>query len=943
MKKRAGLFTTILILAILTLSVLSARFTSTVTIQGEETRQMLVNALASQLEAVSIVRARSIVPGCDWLVLDEQTTPEVAQYIEENVGNSFRSAAESMTRDSNLAWIIRCNGKEYRHNWVDSYSQEEGALNYTIRSNGGKITYAGATQPNVLFSRAQSILVNPAIVPEERRNQYGSEYYYSLTLPDGFSIEYYVPKTLAPNGGSIVRTAAVVSQRGIDYCMSVGSVIILLLVFLYSWKGEEDFPLLKRISRLKAIFAAAVLLFVMMAIFSFTANVTMSSADGSLKSIYQSFSMTSWWAGLAAYLSVITVWAAFFFSVALLCLYIKRAVKKGPAFIEEDLASTWLIRRLKKRVNSILEPDNRKAPETKMILCAVITLAILAILMCTGFFIGQEIFGYPIAGLMVGTLAGITVCLILIFSVGHKSMNSYHKVYLASRQLAKGDFSSVQPQSVGIYQPLYNEMLHVSDRYESALKEGLSSQVTKAQLISNVSHDLKTPVAGIQSYSELISLSSNMDDIRHYAAHLQNYTARLNALMEDLFDITKATSGDIALDLTCIDLCELVEQVKVEWEDSMARKNLTIVSSLYGPVMIEVDPDKTVRVIDNILSNALKYSLEGTRVFIGLERFEKHCELRIRNTSATILDFDPEKIMERFVRGDASRSVSGSGLGLAIVKSFVEVMDGTFEIKVDGDLFTAILRFPIDPEKQPEHVTLHLSDNARPQIEKASEPAENPIVHSLRTDPPAFSVGSPIVYDGDEEELFDDEESQVTKELPFGPSPAGNADEGNPQNPQSPQDAGSALHLELDAASVTGETRDEVSSAWFSSDPLFIASQKSIENPASDQEADITDPLLAASIRSLEAEQQNARDEEDESVEPLAAEKTEESAFDADQADSDAEVQTADGEEAIDPLLAASMKSLQVEAEARQNASSAEESALEAEEDHSTDSGECTE
>lgn len=702
-RHRTRFFSVLLVLLIIVLSAFSLRLTSTVMIQGNDVMQNFTNKLGGDLENLAIVRARSIVPGCEWLTIDGDPDGQVRQFIEENLGNTIRSSADSLSRDSNLAWIARYKDKEYRHNWKDAYHQNEGALDYTIRSTEGGITYSGAIQPNYSFARKRSILVNPSLVPEERRNTYGSEYFASLGLPDGFSIRFYVPKTISPNGGMIAQIASHVNENAIDFCMRYGTLFLALELFLYPYAAEEKFKPFVRMCRMKAGLVIVLLGLMFTFIGSATSRISIENACGNLQLLYASFAMTPLQSELAAGASVFLVWILFFCTISMTALYLKRIFKKGAQFIQDDTFTYWAIMHTKKWVLESFSPYNRSTPEVRVALVAAGACAVMALAL----FIGAMMFG------IYGLLAALVVCIlgsvIMIVALGKEMARDFQKVYTASKQLAEGNFSSVVEDHVGLYQPLYDELLHVSDSYESALKDGLSSQVSKTQLISNVSHDLKTPVAGIQSYSELISMTTNMDDIQHYAKHLQNYSRRLTALIEDLLDITKATSGDIVLEPVRIDLCELVEQVEVEWEDSLKDRHLETVLSLDGPVMIDLDPGKMVRVIDNLFSNIMKYSLPGSRVFITLVRRETECELSFRNTSATILDFDPEKIMERFVRGDSSRHETGSGLGLAIVKSFIEIQDGTFEIETDGDLFKARIRFPIDPAAN-KPAPLHKAD-----------------------------------------------------------------------------------------------------------------------------------------------------------------------------------------------------------------------------------------
>lgn len=177
---------------------------------------------------------------------------------------------------------------------------------------------------------------------------------------------------------------------------------------------------------------------------------------------------------------------------------------------------------------------------------------------------------------------------------------------------------------------------------------------------------------------------------------MTNYTDRLNNLIQDLFEISKANSGNIDLEPQKINLIEFMEQVHAENMSLLEEKNLILVFEHDDEdIYCTFDPDKTVRIFENLISNISKYTLENTRVFVTCKKEKNFATITYKNISKTFLDFDPEQITERFVRGDASRHESGSGLGLAIIKSFAEIQDGQFKIEIDGDVFKAILKLPL--------------------------------------------------------------------------------------------------------------------------------------------------------------------------------------------------------------------------------------------------------
>ena len=182
------------------------------------------------------------------------------------------------------------------------------------------------------------------------------------------------------------------------------------------------------------------------------------------------------------------------------------------------------------------------------------------------------------------------------------------------------------------------------------------------------------------------------DERKVYVDTLDKKSQRLKVLIEDLFEVSKAQSGNVQMNFMDVDVVSLMKQVKSEMEDRLEASDLTFRWNLpEEKIMLSLDGKRTYRVFENLISNALKYSMPHSRVYVDVENSKDSVKVIFRNTSAQELDFDPERLTERFVRGDASRKSEGSGLGLAIAKSFVELQNGRFKIEVDGDLFKVIL------------------------------------------------------------------------------------------------------------------------------------------------------------------------------------------------------------------------------------------------------------
>lgn len=217
----------------------------------------------------------------------------------------------------------------------------------------------------------------------------------------------------------------------------------------------------------------------------------------------------------------------------------------------------------------------------------------------------------------------------------------------------------------------------------------------KTELITNVSHDLKTPLTAITTYIELLEGESVTPREREeYLCVLKKKSERLKFLIEDLFEVSKANTGNIKLNLVEMDICSLLRQVYLEYEDRVEEAELIFRFRMpEEKVILRLDSQKTYRVFENLYTNIIKYAMPHTRVYVNAEKTEKGIRIEMKNMAATELNIPPEELTERFVRGDSSRNTEGSGLGLAIARSFVELQGGTLKIEIDGDLFKVIINW----------------------------------------------------------------------------------------------------------------------------------------------------------------------------------------------------------------------------------------------------------
>ncbi|MCM1044886.1 MAG: HAMP domain-containing histidine kinase [Candidatus Gastranaerophilales bacterium] len=263
-------------------------------------------------------------------------------------------------------------------------------------------------------------------------------------------------------------------------------------------------------------------------------------------------------------------------------------------------------------------------------------------------------------------------------------------------QIAEGHLNVSVTENMGVFEPLKPQISRIQEGFGKAVSEETKSQRMKAELITNVSHDLKTPLTAIITYIDLLKDKSLTEKQREqYLDTLDRKAIRLKALIEDLFEVSKANSQNVTLHLMEVDLVNLLKQVAFELEDKLKEADLDLRMILPDEkISLQLDSQKTYRIFENLFGNVAKYALHGTRVYVECRQEEKHVEVILKNIAAEEITVSGQELTERFVRGDASRgNTDGNGLGLAIAKSFAQLQGGSLNVDVDGDLFKVTVAF----------------------------------------------------------------------------------------------------------------------------------------------------------------------------------------------------------------------------------------------------------
>ena len=238
----------------------------------------------------------------------------------------------------------------------------------------------------------------------------------------------------------------------------------------------------------------------------------------------------------------------------------------------------------------------------------------------------------------------------------------------------------------------------IAGGFKNAIEESLKSERLKTELITNVSHDIKTPLTSIINYVDLLKKEDIKDEkVKEYIEILDNKSQRLKKLTEDLVEASKASSGNVKLNIESINIKELINQTIGEFKDRLEKRNLKIeVDMPIEDVKISADNRYMYRIMENLFGNISKYAQENSRVYVDVKKTNKKIDISIKNISKDKLNISSDELMQRFVRGDKSRYTEGSGLGLSIAKSLTELQKGTFDIIIDGDLFKVVMEWNIN-------------------------------------------------------------------------------------------------------------------------------------------------------------------------------------------------------------------------------------------------------
>lgn len=469
------------------------------------------------------------------------------------------------------------------------------------------------------------------------------------------------------------------------YTVAGGVLFVLLLLAL-------ALPAVKRLEigrsalcrlNFEPLCAIGVLWFVIMGEGSIPGSLIAATMNGTLRQELIRAEFLPWFADGAVFALNLTFWifAYGLFYWGITCC---RAIfSLGPwRYFKERTWSGRFLRFIKRWACNALNVFNEtdwESKSTKILIKAVIgNFIILTLISCLWFW-------------GIGALMIYSVVLFFLFKKYWGQMQMKYRILLNGiNQIAEGNLDVEIKEDLGVFNSFKEQLSRIQEGLKKAVGQELKSERTKAELITNVSHDLKTPLTAIITYVNLLKQEHITEEERAaYIQVLDQKSMRLKVLIEDLFEVSKANSGTVALHPENVDIISLLKQVRFELNDKIEASGIEFKFNFPGErVELYLDSQKTYRIFENLLVNITKYSMTGTRAYIQVTREPQgYVTISMRNISARELNVAPEELTERFVRGDSARNTEGSGLGLAIARSFVEVQGGAMVIEVEDDLF----------------------------------------------------------------------------------------------------------------------------------------------------------------------------------------------------------------------------------------------------------------
>lgn len=575
-------------------------------------------------------------------------------------------------------YVVMNFDKDGKVNVVDSYGVNQKVIN------------------QMLLSKAREDLMNT--------NLGENSISYKLTPIKNVTLVYAIPKVISKDDsagygyGSIynsdnisgyinnVENNSYYKISGMILKIMLAIVVIVALAFPYR-KSKEllGFDTLSRIP-LEILFIAVAI--VQGIVDLYPTGIISDTLNGNYVEYLINNDISAKMASILVSLMNLTYWFVIFSIIFVFITLLKHILNVGirEYFVKNTVTGmffVWFTKAWKKVINQIRTINLKEKPNKTIAIILGVNLAIIVIMCSMWFF-----------GIILAIIYSIVLFKVLS-DYSKKTVCEYNQLLDVTKKISDGNLEVNMEKDLGFFNPIKDELGNIQTGFKKAVDEEVKSQKMKTELISNVSHDLKTPLTSIITYIDLLKDESITEENRRlYIDTLDRKSQRLQHLIEDLFEVSKVNSGDVHLNIVNVDIVSLMKQTLLELDDKIADSSLILKNNFSSEkIILPLDSQRTFRVFENLIINISKYAMPSSRVYIDILETDNKVTIMLKNMSATEIDFSVDDIMERFVRGDKSRNTEGSGLGLAIAKSFVELQGGKMNISVDGDLFKVTITF----------------------------------------------------------------------------------------------------------------------------------------------------------------------------------------------------------------------------------------------------------
>lgn len=636
---------------------------------------------------------------------------EYSSYIQEALNNNI----DQFNRET-LGWNNDANLKYYYYNTINNKTNT--TLNENVKFENNNIDLSEVNKDKYQFYAVVNFDNNGNVDVSEInggdkevlksniecslidiRNEYdisNSDYeegYYNIDIKPikNMTFVYAVPKTITSYDN--IRWGIENADISIYESMGAGGAFIIagivaLIALIFPIKKAKSTILFRKISKIPFEVWIIIIGLAIAALGPLAGQLIKATLNGDLQVIFVEIIPSLIIPERIIWIFNFIIWLLSYSAVFFFVLVIKYVFNVGVIdYIKErtifGMVIMLCVRIIKRTLDEITKVDLREKNNKLIIKLLAINAVILLIITSIWFF------GIPVV---------ILYSVILFFIIRKyvdKISEKYSKLREATSKIAEGNLDVKIEEDLGLFEPFKCDLEKIQCGFKKAVDEEVKSQRMKTDLISNVSHDLKTPLTAIITYADLLKDENLSDEKRkQYIETLDRKAQRLQVLIENLFEVSKATSGNITLNIENIDVVSLMKQTLFELEDKLEEASLLVRKNMpKEKVILPLDSQRTFRVFENLIINITKYAMPNTRVFIDIIENEDDVAIIMKNMAAEEITFNVDTIAERFVRGDESRNTEGSGLGLAIAKSFVELQGGTFNISVDGDLFKVKIVF----------------------------------------------------------------------------------------------------------------------------------------------------------------------------------------------------------------------------------------------------------